>query len=128
VLLDTNILVRHLTGSPPDQARRATEFLASPRQLWLVDLVVAETVYVLRSVYGVRPAEVAELLRTVLAHPTISVANARVLLRSLDLLESVRLNYAEAYLVALAEASGIRTIASFDRALDRVGTVERLEP
>lgn len=128
MLLDTNVLVRHLTGSPPEQARRATAFLESARQLWLVDLVVAETVYVLRSVYGVRRDQVAALLRIVLAHPTISVANVDVLLRSLDLFESGRLNYAEAYLVALAEGSGVDAIASFDRSLDRVGTVKRVEP
>jgi predicted nucleic acid-binding protein len=30
--------------------------------------------------------------------------------------------------VACAEESGLRTIASFDRAIDRVASVQRIEP
>jgi predicted nucleic acid-binding protein len=37
-------------------------------------------------------------------------------------------DFAEAYLVALAEASGIGQIASFDRSLDGVHSVTRVEP
>jgi hypothetical protein len=32
------------------------------------------------------------------------------------------------YLVACAESSGVNRIASFDRSIDRVGTIERIEP
>ena len=45
--LDTNVLVRHLTGDPPDLAQRATEFLAEAEELLVPDLIVAEVVYVL---------------------------------------------------------------------------------
>jgi predicted nucleic acid-binding protein len=38
------------------------------------------------------------------------------------------LDFAEAYLVANAEASGIGTSASFDRTIDRLDTIRRLEP
>ena len=42
-VLGTNVLVRHLTGDPPDQASRATAFLgtAQPRQLLLFDVHLA---------------------------------------------------------------------------------------
>lgn len=49
--IDTNVLVRHLTGDPVDMAERATRFLGEERDLLLADLVVAETVYVLESFY-----------------------------------------------------------------------------
>ena len=42
--VDTNILVRHLTGDPPDLAARATAYLASATELLLADLIVAETI------------------------------------------------------------------------------------
>ena len=45
--VDTNILVRHLVGDPPDMAARATAYLGSESELLVTDLVVAETVYVL---------------------------------------------------------------------------------
>ena len=126
--VDTNILVRHLTGDPPGQADRATAFLAEPQELLLTDLVAAELVYVLESFYEVDRARVAELLRAILAFPSIVVLDAGVLLRALEVYEVDRLDSAEAYLVASAEASGVGAVASFDRAIDRVKTVRRIEP
>jgi hypothetical protein len=38
------------------------------------------------------------------------------------------LDVAEAYLVAQAETTGVQTILSFDRAIDKVESVAREEP
>jgi len=126
--VDTNILVRHLTGDPPQQAARATKFLAEADELLLPDLVVAEVVYVLESFYEVPRPEVAELVRAVIAFPAVVVLDPAMLLRALEVYEVDRLDFAEAYLVAQAERSGVGAVASFDRAIDRVATVRRLEP
>jgi len=126
--VDSNILVRHLTGDPPDQARRAAAFLRSGQELVLVDLVVAEVVYVLESVYEVERERVAELLRAAIGFPAILVADEALLLRALELYEQYRIHFAESYLAACAELSGIGTVVSFDRAIDRVPTVRRIEP
>lgn len=126
-LLDTNIPIRHLTGDPPAQARRATAFLSEADELILVDLVFAELIYVLESYYERPKSEVAHLARSLLAMNTIVTADHDVLLRSLDLYELEKLDYAEAYLVALAETSGVEKVASFDRRLDRVETIERIQ-
>jgi predicted nucleic acid-binding protein len=126
--VDSNILVRHLTGDPPDQARRATAFLRSGQELVLVDLVVAEVVYVLESVYEVERERVAEFVRAVLGFPAIRVAGEALLLRTLELYEQHRIHFSESYLAACAELSGVGTVASFDRAIGRVPTVQRLEP
>jgi predicted nucleic acid-binding protein len=42
--------------------------------------------------------------------------------------EVERLDFAEAYLVASAESSAVNTIVSYDKSIDRITTVERLEP
>jgi predicted nucleic acid-binding protein len=126
--VDTNILVHHLTGDPPEWAARATRFLAAADELLLADLVLAETVYVLESFYEVRRARVAEVVRAIIAFPTMVVLDPAMLLRALEVYETDRLDFAEAYLVAQAERSGIGVIASFDQAIDRVTTVQRLEP
>ena len=89
--------------------------------------MVAETVYVLESFDEVPRARVAELVRAIIAFPAIVVLDSVVLLRALEVYETDRLDFAEAYLVAQAERSGIGVIASFDRAIDRVTTVRRLE-
>ncbi|MFO7572197.1 MAG: PIN domain-containing protein [Gaiellaceae bacterium] len=127
VLLDTNVLVRHFTDDPPYLAARARAFLQSGDGLFLVDLVVAEVVYVLESYYEATRTTVARHVRSALGSPTIDVADAPVLLRALELYEFERLDFPEAYLAALAEGTGA-VVASFDRSLDRVETVTRVEP
>lgn len=126
--VDTNILVRHLTGDPPELASRATNFLRSETELLLTDLIAAETVYVLESFYETPPAQGAEALRSLIAFRSVVCVDPALLLRALEVYEGDRLDFAEAYLVACAESTGVTTIASFDRSIDRVDTIERVEP
>lgn len=126
--VDTNVMIRHLTGDPPELASRATTFLAEADELLLPDVIVAEIVYVLESFYEVAKAEVARLVRSIIGFAPVQVMNQPLLLRSLEVYETHRIDYAEAYLVASAEASGVADIASFDQSIDRVPTVHRLEP
>jgi predicted nucleic-acid-binding protein len=126
--LDTNVLIRHLTGDPPEQAARATAALAGPGPLLLADVILAECVYVLESFYEVAPVRVAELMRSALALASIVAVDPDLLLRALEVYEHDRLDFAEAYLVAHAETSGVSEIMSFDRAIDRATSVTRREP
>ena len=126
--LDTNILVRHVTGDPPELAERATRFLATAEDLLLPDLILAEVAYVLESFYETPRSQVAEIVRSVLAFPAIQVVDAELLHRAVEVYDLDRLDFADAYLVASAERTGVATIVSFDRSIDRVGTVERIEP
>jgi predicted nucleic-acid-binding protein len=109
-------------------AARATAALAGEEQLLLSDLVLAECVYVLESFYEVERPRVAALMRSAIALPSIAVIDGLLLLRALEVYEVERLDFAEAYLIANAEATEIHRILSFDRSLDRVGTVSRVEP
>ena len=126
--IDTNIIVRHLTGDPADMAARATAFLESASGLLLTDLVLAETVYVLESFYYVPHAKVAEAMRSLIAFKAVITVDPALLLRALEVYEVDRLDFAEAYLVASAESSAVNTIVSYDKSIDRITTVERLEP
>lgn len=109
-------------------AARATAALGGDEQLLLSDLVAAECVYVLESFYEVERAELAEMMRAAIALPSIEVSDRSLLLRALETYELDRLDFAEAYLVANAEATGVRRVMSFDRTIDRVETVTRIEP
>jgi predicted nucleic-acid-binding protein len=126
--VDSNVLVRHLTGDPPDQAHLATEFLRSGEELILVDLVVAEVVYVLESVYEVDRERVAELVRSIIGFPSVAVPDQALLLRALEIYEQYRIHFAESYLAACAELSGVGVVASFDRDIDRVTSIRGLAP
>lgn len=126
--VDTNVLVRHLTGDPPHLAARATAFLSTDVVLLLTDLIVAETAYVLESYYETPRPQVAASLRSMVTFDRMLCVDAPLLLRAIEVYETHRLDFAEAYLVACAESSGIGAVASFDQSIDRVRTVERLEP
>jgi predicted nucleic-acid-binding protein len=126
--VDTNVLVRHLTGDPPDMARRATAFLGVTSDLFLSDLIVAETVYVLESFYEAPRDQIAESMRSLVAFDSIVTVSPDVILRAVEIYETDRLDFAEAYLVACAESTGVNAVASFDVAIDRIDTVTRIEP
>jgi predicted nucleic acid-binding protein len=126
--VDTNILVRHLTGDPPEMAARATAYLRSETGLLLTDLVAAETIYVLESFYEAPPDQIAQVMRSLLGFDTVICVDSGLLRRTLEVYETDRVDFGEAYLVACAESTGVGRVASFDRSLDRVSTIERIEP
>ena len=126
--VDTNILVRHLTADPPEMAQRATRFLATERDLLLADLIVAETINVLESFYEAPRGQVAGAIRSLIASDSVVCVDPALLLRSVEIYETDRLDFAEAYLVASAESTEVYRVASFDRTIDRIDTVTRVEP
>jgi predicted nucleic acid-binding protein len=126
--VETNVLIRYITGEPAAQARRASAFLREAERLQLADLIVAEAAYVLESFYRFSRAEVAESLQSIILSEAIVVSDAELLLRSLELYESYRLDFADGYVAALAERGENGTVVSFDRDFDRVSTITRTEP
>lgn len=127
VLVDTNVLIRHLTGDPPTQSRRATALLRRADGLEVTDLVLAEVVWVLESFYRQPHDEVATAARSIIAFPSVRVADEQLLLRAIELYAVHRIDFTDAYLAASAESAGV-PIASFDRELDVVSTVVRQAP
>ena len=126
--VDTNHLVKSAAASAAgtyplsmSQARTATP-------LYLADLIVAETVYVLESFYKAPRDQVATAMRSLIAMRSMITVDPALLLRAIEVYEVDRLDFAEAYIVACAETAGVGTIASFDKAIDRVTTVTRREP
>jgi len=132
ILLDTNVIVRHLTQDPVEQGKAASRFLAAAKDLVLTDVIVAETVYVLESVYKAPRAVVATAVQALVAMRNVSAEHRQIIERGIDLYATERMDFADAYLVAHAEASGVPQIASFDRGMDapmrRASTVTRLDP
>jgi predicted nucleic acid-binding protein len=126
--VDTNVLVRHLTGDPSDMAATSTEYLRAETELLLTDIVAAETVYVLESFYEAPRVQVAEALRSLVAFDSVVCVDPALLLRAVEVYETHGIDFAEAYVVACPESTGVQRVASFDRSLDRVETIERIEP
>ena len=71
--VDTNVLVRYLTGEPPDVADAARRILDGSNDLVLTDVALAECGYVLISVYGISREEVVDGLIGLIAKENITV-------------------------------------------------------
>ena len=70
----------------------------------------------------------ARLVRSVVTYPPIRCVDQALLLRALEVYETERIYFAEAYLAASAEAAGVPGVVSFDRDLDRVPAITRFQP
>lgn len=109
-------------------AARGDRLPETETRLLLTDLVAAETVYDLESFYEAPRDQVAEAIRSLVTFDSVVSVDPALLLRAAEVYETDRIDFAEAYLVACAESTGVAMIASFDRSLDRVPSVQRIEP
>lgn len=91
-------------------------------------MILAECVHVLRSHYGLGAPAVAGLMRSVLGFPAVRVADRGLLSEALGVYGEGRLDFADAYLGAAARRSGVGAVVSFDRDLDGMPAIERIEP
>ena len=73
ISVDTSVVVRHLIGSPPSEARRATTLLEGSERVGLPVTVLVETAHVLRTQYGVGRGDVSEALLAVVTRENIAV-------------------------------------------------------
>ena len=70
--IDTNLVVRYLTGDHPEESLRARALIDGQR-IFVAITVTLEVEWVLRSTYGYRPADVARALRAFAGLPTVSI-------------------------------------------------------
>ncbi len=116
--LDTSILVRYLTGDPYDLAERAAQIIDTEDNLQLTDVVLAETAYVLTSVYQVRRGVVLDHLITFLQKQNISpysLDKDLVLQALLMCRPSRRISFADSMIWAAARAAGNPVVYSLDQ-------------
>lgn len=113
VAIDTNILVRYLTGDHPAQSARARE-IVDGQPVFVPVTVVLETEWVLRSAYGYQSEEVARALRAFAGLPQVTIEDAPTIAAALDLAER-GMDFADA--LHLGRAAGEDAFLTFDRRL-----------
>lgn len=131
-LVDTNLIIRFLTGEPEEQAARVKHLFAANESgelnLIVIPLVVAEVVFVLSGkVYGYGREEVASALIPFLQSPSLDVEKRNVVLLALTLYRNHSIDYVDACLAAEARLSDC-AVASFDTDFKKIPKVTLKHP
>ena len=130
-LVDTNILLRFLSGEPLHQAEGTRKLFARAAAdeviLDVSPVIVAEVVYTLLSFYGVERKEAAEKLIRLLQQRGVKVRNGSQVFDALKRLQTSNVGFADAFLVASGAEEKV-AIASFDRDFDKFQDLSRFEP
>jgi predicted nucleic-acid-binding protein len=121
IALDTNVLVRFLVEDDEEQCRRARRVIDDAVQrdtdLFIGDVVMCETVWVLTAAYRFSRAEVADVLSRLLRAKQVVFASSDRLARSLDAFRNGKGDFADYLIREHAAAAGCTTVMTFDRAL-----------
>lgn len=116
--IDANVLLRFLTGDPPELAGRASGLLEKAERggapLRVHSVIVAETVWVLQSFYGYSKGEISSALIPLLEHPALRVEGARTVIRALKNMADDNVDFADALLAGVARSHG-GGVVSFDK-------------
>ena len=115
--LDTSVVIRYLTDDPPGLAQQAASIIDGDDDLWITDVVLTETAYVLSSVYQVPRYDIVDRLISLLQKENLSLFaldKGLVLLALLLCKPSGRVSFADAMVWAAARSSGSRVVYSLD--------------
>jgi len=117
--LDTNVLVRYLTQDDPVQFAQVLRMLDRKRALFFVcDLVLVETDWVLRSLYGWTGGEVADAFARLVTIHNLGFENESRLRSSLKALREGA-DLADELIVRNCRDHGARSFATFDKDIVR---------
>ena len=129
-LVDTNILLRFLSGEPPAQAAAARKLFDRAANgeviLEVPTLIVAEAYYTLTSFYEVERKIAAEKLSMLLQQHGVKLRDGNSVLTALKWLQTSNVGFSDAYLAAEASEEKL-IVASFDSDFDKP-RVARYEP
>ncbi len=121
IALDTNVLVRYLVEDDATQTALAAALIdraiAANESLFVSDIVVCETVWVLRVGYRVGRAEVAALLRQLFRARHLLFRAVDQLARALDAYAAGKGDFADYLIREHARAVDCDTVATFDTVL-----------
>jgi len=125
-LVDTNLIVRHLTQDHPKHAAIAGKlFSACDRgevTLIILPTVLAECVFVLESFYNRSPADINHALGSLISSPGVEIDSRSVHLDALERYAKSNLHFVDCTIAAAAAASGA-SVATFDAGLRKFADV-----
>jgi len=121
--IDTNVVVRYLTGDHPEQSKKA-KVLIDGGDVFVATTVLLEAEWVLRSAYGFAAGAVCNALRDFAGLPHVTLENPPRAAKALDLMEG-GMDFADA--LHLSTGDGCESFATFDRRLAKAARASNVQ-
>jgi predicted nucleic-acid-binding protein len=116
--VDTNVLVRLITRDDGRQVASADRFVE--KGAWISHLALAETTWVLASVYERSAAEVATAVELLLDHRELTLQEPEVVAAALAMFrERPAVGFSDCLLLEIARKAGHLPLGTFDRNLGK---------
>lgn len=119
VVIDTNVLVRYLTGDDPQKAKAVDRLLdrAAKNEIRIVvpSIVIAELVWVLESFYRMKASDIADLVEALLCTPGVEITEKSIIASALKVYRNKNSDLIDTWIVAFAKDKGINKIYTFDK-------------
>ena len=123
--VDTNVLVRVLARDDIAQAEAAGPFIAPGA--WVSHVVLAETFWVLESVYGRTPAQLTEALQLLLAHESLVLQDADTVAAALEhFRRKPAPGFSDCLVLEIARKAGHAPLGTFEKSLARLPGAQKL--
>jgi predicted nucleic-acid-binding protein len=123
--VDTNVLVRLIVRDDPIQTRSAERFIASGA--WISHLVLAETIWVMESVYDRNPTQLATAIEMLLSHQQLVMQDADTVAAALEsFIEKPRTDFSDHLILEIARKAGQLPLGTLDRNLSKLSGAELL--
>lgn len=132
--VDTNVIIRLLTGDHIEKQNRAKRFFESVEngelKVTTPLTVISDTVHVLSSprLYHLPRSEIVALLMPLLRLPGFRIRNRHVVLQALDSCLAHKLDFTDAVILVWMRQSQSKTVCSFDQDFDGISGITRQEP
>ena len=121
IALDTNVLVRYLVEDDVRQTALAAALIeraiADNESLYVSDIVVCETTWVLSAAYKVGRKEISAVLRNLFRARHLTLGAVEELIRALDSYESGKGDFADYLIREHSRTAECDSVATFDRVL-----------
>jgi len=123
--VDTNVLVRLATRDDERQTASAEAFVAEGA--WVPQIVLVEAVWVLSSVYELKPEKIATAVEMLLHHQDLSIQDAEVVAAALEHFRNrPALGFSACLTLEVARKAGHLPLGTFDRDLAKLAGTQKL--
>jgi len=132
--VDTNIFIRFLTKDDPVKAKACFKLFREAEkgglELQTTESIIAEIVYILESkrLYNLSRSEIAKCLFPVIRIRKLRIPYKITMISALEIYSRENIDFEDAVLVSHALRTGSKEIYSYDKGIDKIMTIKRLEP